>query len=258
MESFMEMFGGYIIPIIVIIVVIIIVAVSKSKQKKYKNEVTSQIIKEMFPDADYRPDEYISRDEYDEIGLRRGSYFEGSDLLYATTKGGRKFRFCEINTYDKTHTDKSTTTVTIFRGGIFSFEYPKKFTSAVAIEKKGFNAAGSLKTWGEKKIETENVTFNKKFRVHAEDAETAFYICTPKFMDKLVEFSNVYKRGLLLSFKDNWVHIAIPTLDMFKAPMFGSRNPDKIAKFSAKSEEDLNRIDQFINELDIDSKMFKS
>lgn len=146
MESFMEMFGGYIIPLIIIVVVIIFVAVSKSKQNKFKREVTSEIIKQMFPDADYRPADYITKAEYDEIGLRRGSYFEGSDLLYATTKAGRKFRFCEINTYDRTHTDKSSTTVTVFRGGIFSFEYPKKFTSAVAIEKKGFNAAGSLKT----------------------------------------------------------------------------------------------------------------
>ena len=62
---------------------------------------------------------------------------------------------------------------------------------------------------------------------------------------------------MLLSFKDNMVHIAIPTLDMFKAPMFGSRNPKKIAKFSQRSKEDLDRIDQFINDLDIDSKMFK-
>lgn len=146
MESFMEMFGGYIIPFIVAIVAITIVVVSKYKQNKFKSEVTSQIIKQMFPDADYRPNEHITKDEYDEIGLRRGSYFEGSDLLYATTKAGRKFRFTEINTYDKTHTDKSSTTVTVFRGGIFSFEYPKKFSSAVAIEKKGFNAAGSLKT----------------------------------------------------------------------------------------------------------------
>ena len=252
----MEQFGGYIIPIIIIIVVVVIVAISKYKQNKYKSEVTSKIIKEMFPDADYRPAEHITKAEYDDIGLRRGSYFEGSDLLYATTKGGRKFRFSEINTYDRTHTDKSSTTVTIFKGGIFSFEYPKKFSSPVAIQKKGFNAAGSLKTWGEHKIETENVAFNKKFRVHAKDDETAFYICTPKFMDKMLSFAETYKKGLLLSFKDNWVHIAIPTLDMFKAPLFGSRKPEKIAKFSQRSKDDLDRIDQFIENLEIDSRMF--
>lgn len=253
-----EAFGGYIIPFIVIVAVVIVVGISKSKQNKFKNEVTSEIIKQMFPDADYRPNEHISKAEYDEIGLRRGGYFEGGDLLYATTSGGRKFRFCEINTYDRVHSGKTTTTVTVFNGGIFSFEYPKKFSSPVAIQKKGFNAAGSIKTWGEHKIETENVTFNKKFRVHAKDDETAFYICTPKFMDRLLNFSNTYKWGLLLSFKDNWVHIAIPTLDMFKAPMFGSRKPEKIAKFSEKSKADLDRIDDFITNLDIDSKMFKS
>ena len=254
----MENLLGYVIPILIILIVIVVVAISKTKQIKYKKEITSQIIKEMFPDADYQPSEHISKAEYDEIGLRRGMYFEGSDLLYATTKGGRKFRFCEINTYDKTHTDKATTTVTVFNGGIFSFEYPKKFSSPVAIQKKGFNAAGSINTWGEHKIETENVTFNKRFKVHAKDDETAFYICTPKFMDRLVDFSEIYKKGLLLSFTDNWVHIAIPTLDMFKAPLFGSRNPKKIEKFSEKSKADLNRIDDFINNLDIDSKMFKS
>lgn len=146
MESFMEQFGGYIVPISIIIIAVVVAAISKSKQVKYKKEVTSQIIKEMFPDADYSPQDYITKSEYDEIGLRRGMYFEGSDLLYATTKGGRKFRFCEIYTYDKTHTDKSTTNITVFRGGIFSFEYSKTFTSPVAIQKRGFNAAGSIKT----------------------------------------------------------------------------------------------------------------
>lgn len=243
--------------IIIAAPIIIICVISKNKQKKFKSEVTSNIIKEMFPDADYRPGEHITKDEYDEIGLKRGMYFEGDDLLYATTNGGRKFRFSEINTYDRIHTGKTTTTITIFKGGIFSFEYPKTFESPVAIQKKGFNAAGSLKTWGSHKIETENVVFNKRFKVHAKDDETAFYICTPAFMDKLVNFSDIYKSGLLLSFKDNWVHIAIPNLDMFKAPVFGSRKPDKIKKFSEKSKADLDKIDQFINELDIDSKMFR-
>lgn len=45
---------------------------------------------------------------------------------------------------------------------------------------------------------------------------------------------------------------------MFKAPMFGSRKPEKIAKFSEKSKADLDHIDEFIENLDIDSKMFKS
>ena len=40
--------------------------------------------------------------------------------------------------------------------------------------------------------------------------------------------------------------------------MFGSRKPEKIAKFAARSKEDLDRIDQFITDLEIDSKMFKS
>lgn len=45
---------------------------------------------------------------------------------------------------------------------------------------------------------------------------------------------------------------------MFKAPLFGSRNPKKLEKFSNKAHEDLDRIDQFISDLDIDSKMFKA
>ena len=147
MESgFFESVGGYLIPFVVLIIVIVVVAISKSKQNKYKKEVTAKIIQEMFPDADYRPAEYISKEEYDEIGLKRGMYFEGGDLLYATTKGGRKFRFCEIDTYDKTHTEKSSTKTTIFKGGIFSFEYSKTFSSPVAIQKKGFHAAGSINT----------------------------------------------------------------------------------------------------------------
>lgn len=38
--------------------------------------------------------------------------------------------------------------------------------------------------------------------------------------------------------------------------MFGSRKPEKIAKFSERSKADLDRIDQFIENLEIDSRMF--
>lgn len=257
METFMEMFGGYIIPLFVAILVIVLVAISKSKQKKFKNEITSKIIKEMFPDADYRPGEYITRNEYTDMCFPIGDNFSGSDLLYATTKGGRKFRFCEINTSTTVHSGKTTTTVPVFNGGIFSFEYSKSFASPVFIHKKWQSNQSVIKTWGSHKIETENVTFNKKFVVNAEDDETAFYICTPKFMEKLLNFADTYKKGLMITFKDNWVHIAISQLDMFKAPTFGSRKPEKIAKFSQRSHEDLERIDKFIEDLEIDSRMFK-
>ncbi len=257
METFMEQFGGYIIPVAVIIVVLVLVGISKSKQKKFKNEITAKIIKEMFPDADYRPDEYISRSEYEDMCFPIGTNFSGSDLLYATTKGGRKFRYSEIDTTTTIHSGKTTTTVTVFKGGIFSFEYPKKFSSPVFIHKKWSSNQSAIKTWGAHKIETENVSFNKKFVVNSEDDHTAFYICTPKFMDRLLDLSQIYKNGLMITFKDNWIHIAISYLDMFKAPIFGSRNPKKIAKFSNKSHEDLNRIDQFIEDLEIDSRMFR-
>ena len=94
--------------------------------------------------------------------------------------------------------------------------------------------------------------------MQALDDQTAFYICTPKFMEKLLALNTIYKNGFMITFKDNWVHIAISQLDMFKAPLFGSRNPKKLEKFSNKAHEDLDRIDRFISDLDIDSKMFKA
>lgn len=136
MEYFLEQFGGYIIPIVAIVVVLVIVGISKSKQNKFKREVTSKIIKNMFPDADYRPEEYITKQEYIDMCFPVGTNFAGSDLLYATTKGGRKFRYSEVNTTTTTHTGKTTTTVTVFKGGIFSFEYSKKFSSPVLIHRK--------------------------------------------------------------------------------------------------------------------------
>lgn len=249
---------GMFIVIGISVVIFIIALIMRNQQTKFKKDITSNIIKEIFPNADYRPDEYISRADYDEIGLRRGMYFQGGDLLYAKTKGNRKFRVCEINTYDRIKTGKTHSRVTIFQGTIISFEYPKKFSTPVAIQKKGFKGAGSLKTWGEHKIETENVEFNKKFKIHAKDDETAFYICTPKFMERMLELSKIYKWGMLISFKDRWVHIALPKVDLFKAPLFGSKNPKKLSKFSEKTKNDLNRIDDFINELEIDSKLFSN
>ena len=136
MEYFMEMFGGYIVPVVAIVIVLILLGVSKSKQNKFKREVTAKIIQNMFPDADYRPDEYITKKEYLDMCFPVGTNYSGSDLLYATTKGGRKFRFSEVNTSTTTHNGKNSTTVTVFKGGIFSFEYSKEFSSPVLIHRK--------------------------------------------------------------------------------------------------------------------------
>lgn len=245
-----------IITIVAVVIVILAITIPIGyKRNKFKREVLGGAIKEIFPDSEYLPDKYMSKAEYDELGcMRRGMFYKGSDLLLGKTQGGRAFRYSEVNTYDKT--DK--TTVTVFHGAVFSFKYSKNFNSRVYLcSNRGWGREAFksefLKTH---KLETENEDFNSMYRVYSDDDITAFYLLTPHVMERFMQLKDNQKNAIFVSFKDEWMHIMIPNVDLFKAPVIGFKNKVKIEKFVNKAKDDIDQILNFVDMFEIDSKAF--
>lgn len=245
-----------VIGIIVAIMLAIIIPIS-IRQNKFKKTIIADTIKKTFPNAEFDPTGHITKGEYDSIGcLRRGSHYRGNDLLKAKTEAGTPFQFSEIYTYD--HINKSD--VTVFRGGVFSFKYPKKFAERVYLCSKHGWGKGAFKSEFTKthRTETENEEFNDTYYLYAEDEQTAFYLCTPKIMEQLIKLKKDQKNAVIISFRDHWMHVAIPNLNLFKAPVFGIKNKKKIDIFINKTKEDLKHFTDIIDMFDLDSRLFTS
>jgi hypothetical protein len=71
-----------------------------------------------------------------------------------------------------------------------------------------------------KRVDLEYIDFNQTFDVFSKDQYSAFYLLKPRFMEKLLEFSNIAKRTMF-GFRDKKVMIALDTrVDSFDLKMF--------------------------------------
>lgn len=239
--------SGALIPSIIFVAIAAICIISiilGIKKSKFKSSQMSNIIKEIFPDCEYEPENCISRQEYKDLEmLSIGEYFVGSDMLKGKTSNGTPFNYCEIYTYDENEDNEGHThTYTRFKGGILTFNYPRNFEYKSVMVSKGFNKGnGFNKGWFNdyKKVETESVEFNNSFKLYSTNAEDAFYIFTPQVMEKFVELNKQYKHGLIFGFKEGKINIAVPSLDMFEPPAFGLKNPKKLEEFKTKTRKQL-------------------
>lgn len=156
--------------------------------------------------------------------------------------------------------DGNSTYVTIFKGRYMIFKFPKAFNFRLQIVQKWFGASkhASQGPSGQKisRISTESITFDKKFKVYAEDGFEAYYILDPAFIDRIETLSASRNGKLLLGFVDNNLHVAInDKQDAFEPP-----NPlkpiDAEAEF-AKVQQDIKTITDFVDFLQLDRKLFK-
>ncbi|HBE09120.1 MAG TPA: hypothetical protein DCY81_01060, partial [Lachnospiraceae bacterium] len=85
---------------------------------------------------------------------------------------------------ETTDSEGNTSTTTYFKGRIIAIEYPKE-TSYVRLTSKKFHFAQGLRKRDYPEVDTENVSFNKAFKIVAESPVDAFYLLTPPMMEKL-------------------------------------------------------------------------
>ena len=132
--------------------------------------------------------------------------------------------------------------VTIFRGLLMRFAFPKPFRGITIItQDRGWlgNFFGKLGRSGEK-IALEDPRFEKVFEVYGSDQVEARYLLTPAFMERILALSQQVGGGLRLAFEGELLLISLRTgRDQFEAGSMLSRL------------DDPKRVQDILNELAI-------
>lgn len=264
---------NFIIPFIIFIpfIGVLVTVISTSKlnaeyRKIFKSTFVQKALQKKFTDLIYIPNEGIP---YQTIAstemMNMGNRYHSEDYISARYKD-IKFEQSDVHIQEEqesTDSDGHTTTtyVTIFKGRWMIFDFNKIFKANVQIAQKGFGNSRVKKFFGKKEerfkqVMMESESFNKKFKVFAQNEHDAFYIITPFLMERIEKLDEENKGKLLFCFIDNRLHIGI----------YDNKNsfePGSVFKKISEEEilteisKDIELITQFVDELNLNNDLFK-
>lgn len=256
--------------VMAIIISILIGVIFTAKQAKeyslsFKKYFVKSSLEKIFTNLKYQPDSGIS---YNTIAstnmMRMGDRYSSNDLVTGNYKNiGFTQSDVHIEEEHETRDSDGNTRryyVTIFKGRWMIFDFNKKFKADVQVAQKGFgnNKVGSWFSGEEKfqKVEMESQEFNKAFKVYAQQPIDAFYILTPKIMEKIRNLDERNDGKLLLCFIDNKLHVGIYNYeDSFEHKSVFKKIDEE--KTRNEISTDIQKITMFIDELELDNDLFK-
>lgn len=247
----------------------VIAAIVCSKPAKeyslaFKNYFVKSSLQKIFTNLRYSPDSGISRQTIASTQMMNmGDRYSSNDLVTGNYKtiGFTQSDVHIEERHERRDSDGHTHTyyVTIFKGRWMIFDFNKRFKADVQVAQKGFGN-NKLGNWfsGEKfeKVEMESQEFNKAFKVYAQQPIDAFYILTPKIMEKIRNLDERNDGKLLLCFIDNKLHVGIYNYeDSFEhKSVFKPIDEEKTRN---EISTDIQKITMFIDELELDNDLFK-
>lgn len=242
----------------------------KNFSDAYKEYFVKRCLSEIFEDLEYEPDKGMP---YKVIAstkmMNMGDIYRSNDYVSGKYKGinfsQADVHIEEEHEYTDADGDSHTSYVTIFMGKWMIFDFNKNFKSNVQVAQKGFgNNSVRKKTIFSsgkdseyfKDVSMESESFNKRFRVFAQNELEAFYLLTPSLMEKIERLDDNNKGKLLLCFVDNRLHIGLyDNKDSFEAPS-SFKKIDEQAEIE-KTKGDILTITQFVDELSLDNDLFR-
>ena len=227
-------------------------------KKKFMDSLLPVAVGSILSDVRFEGDRGISRDLIRMTNsMSTGDIFSSSNYVKGVYKD-IKVEMSDVHIQtESTDSEGHTTYYTIFRGQWMIFDFNKYFKSNIQVwEKSTFG--GISKTWNKslKKVELEDISFNKKFKVLSENDLDAFYILTPKLMERITQVEAAIKGTLMMVFLDNKLHVAVynnrTTFNL------NIRKPVDFNKFAADTLRDLDAIIKFVDILELDNDLFKT
>lgn len=192
--------------------------------------------------------------------MNMGDIFSSNDYVTGKYKN-INFEMSDVEIQEEsTDSEGHTTYYTIFKGQWYIFDFNKTFKANIQVCASNFHNArrGSLFAKKEerfKKVELEDIEFNKDFKVYAQNELDAFYVLTPGTMTKIKEVKSKIKGRLLFCFIDDRLHVALHNnKDFFEASIFKKVNVEKAIE---KTNEEISAITNFVDILSLDNDLFK-
>lgn len=222
----------------------------------YKGYFVEQNFRKIFTNLSYAHDQgFDPRILRSTEMISTGDLYSSNDLTRASYKNVNFVHAdAEIQT-EHSDSDGNTHYVTIFKGRIMLFEFPKKFNFKLELLGRKFRAGrvpGKDKTTGRKmsKIATESSEFNHAFKIYAQDGFETFYLLDPARIAKFQDLAARYKNKLLIGFLDNTMLVAIDDgKDSFEPPK--ARKPIDEQAETTKVAKEIKVITDLVDELSL-------
>lgn len=182
----------------------------------YKESLVKEIAGELFENLSYDPNRGYKKDEIKDTRLMKiGNVFESEDLMTGMYRGV-KFSRADLRIENIQSTGKSTTRIEYFRGSWLMVASDKKIRGSLQIMSNGIRFADKYKegffSGGENrrhKIESEDVDFNREFRIMASDDADAFYVLTPRMMQDLKALKRALGCEIMVAWIGGRIHVAV-------------------------------------------------
>ena len=232
---------------------------NKKYQDLYKKTVVIETFKNIFQDVNFNLDQGISYQKISETKMMdMGDSFSSNDYVCGKYKD-ISFESSDVEiTETRTDSDGDSYTVTLFRGQWYIFDFNKSFKADLQVCEKGFSNSrrgGLFSKTPFKKVELEDMEFNKLFKVYAQNELDAFYVLTPNTMENIKKLLSKINGKLLLCFINERLHIGVESnKDFYEASL---RKKVDIPSSIEKTKNEISVITDFIDILRLDNDLFK-
>lgn len=193
--------------------------------------------------------------------MMMGNRYYSNDYIEGYYKGV-KFERADVTIQKHIRVGKSSSTITFFNGRWMIFEFNKNFTSDLQVISKNFTFPRNNKSFftskeeRRHKLELEDVGFNERFTVYAQDDHEAYYILTPAFMEVLKNMLTHTDGAIMLGFVNNQLHVAINTnRNSMEPPIFSSIETSKVTQ---DVQREIDAIINIIDGLSLDRDIYKN
>ncbi|MBQ9609553.1 MAG: DUF3137 domain-containing protein [Lachnospiraceae bacterium] len=213
-------------------------------KRLYKETFVVQLLSERFNDVVYDWEKGLNLDFIRSFKVvRQGNRFKTEDYLCARYNG---VRFEQADVTIQYHSSgKNSHTTTYFKGRMFVFDFPSKNVASVRVFANSFMYRASSNN---KKVNLENVDFNKRFDTDAFYEHDAFYFLTPQMMERIESLNNRYGK-VAVHLMGNKLFVAINmSSDAFDHNI---RQPIDYPTESAKINADMQVIVDIIDTLSL-------
>ena len=240
--------GGMIVMILGVMISVGLFAstgkIRKRMKALYKEAFVRQMLQDHFQDVYYNWEQGMEQELIKNSGVcRLGNRYSSEDYISAVYRGIR-FQQADVTIQYHTSSGKSSHTTTYFRGRMFCFQYPGKWSDAVQIHSKNFIYSGKPASGVQRSaLQMESVEFNKQFTVRAMMEHDAFYILTPQMMERITALYQRYG-SITMTFAHGYLMVGLNSkMDSFDANM---KKPIDYQTERARMLQDVRVIEELI------------
>lgn len=123
---------------------------------------------------------------------------------------GVRLQMTDLHLREESGSGKDRREVTVYRGPVFSFSFPKRFNGSTVIKADGSligNLLGRIGMGGRERIALEDPEFEKCFEVYGTDQVEARYLLTPAFMQHLMDLRQSLGERMQAAFDGDSLYI---------------------------------------------------